>query len=83
VSTVTESTDTASTLRRLHEQRDRAVIWRRAAAQRSSGETVQRVALPLTRLSVGEMSVGNLTRDMLAQFHNMLLLLHFFVKFLA
>ena len=28
------------------------------------------VPLPLTRLSIGEMSVGNLTGDMLAQFHH-------------
>jgi len=27
------------------------------------------VPLPLTRLSIGEMSVGNLSRHMLAQFH--------------
>ena len=27
-------------------------------------------AVPLTRLSIGEMSVGNLTGDMLAQFHH-------------
>lgn len=37
-----------------------------------SSETVQSVALPLTRLSIGEMSVGNLTQDMLAQFHHLL-----------
>lgn len=37
-------------------------------------ETAQTAALPLTRLSIGEMSVGNLTQDMLAQFHHLLVL---------
>ena len=37
-------------------------------------KSVQSVALPLTRLSIGEMSIGNLTRNMLGQFHHLMVL---------
>jgi len=36
--------------------------------------TVQSVVVPLTRLSISEMSLGNLTQHMLAQFHHLLYL---------
>jgi len=42
------------------------------AARQRFFQSVQTVSLPLTRLSIGEMSVGNLTRDMLAQFRYLL-----------
>jgi len=38
----------------------------------NTSETVH--PLPLTRLSIGEMSIGNITKDMLAQFHHLLVL---------
>ena len=41
---------------------------------RRGSETLQSAALPLTRLSIGEMSIGNLTVAMLAPFHQLLVL---------
>jgi len=40
------------------------------SASQSSKAALSVVPLPLTRLSIGEMTVGNISRDMLAQFHH-------------